>query len=792
MKRVFALLCLLSILHTAEGQGDTIHSITGTVLDKITGYPLTGANVILLNSDPIQGTATDQTGRFTIDKLSSGRHDIEVSFIGYSTGIIPNIFVNAGKTTQIQVLLEENATEMDEVVVRYRKPKEEALNDMAAVSSRTFSMEETERFAGSLGDPAKMVANYAGVVTHNDSRNDIIIRGNSPMGVKWQLEGVEVPNPNHFAALGTTGGPVSMVNNNLLMDSDFLTGAFPAEFGNALAGVFDLNLRSGNSESHDFLGQIGFNGFELGAEGPMFKTSATQKASYLANFRYSTYGLMNALGVQAGTGAAMPQYTDFTFVVDLPGTKIGRWKLLGLWGKSSIEMGREPQDTAETQYNARGTATDFGSHLAVIGLTHTYYFNPRSRLFSTYSYQRTGAYTRIDSTTNNFESWVPQYRQEGQENKLSFSTQFKQKVNARNNYYIGLVADYFYVYHLDSANSIDEGRFITTADFEGNMGMLRAYAQWHHNFGKGINAFAGIHSQYFSQNDEISVEPRLALTWKPGPRATLSLGYGLHSQVQPKSVYIYQSYDEITDGYYKTNLHLGYSKSHHLILGYNQMLGNKLRLKAESYYQYLFNIPVSDDFPEYSLINAGDYFAVGAADSMKNEGTGYNYGLELTLEKFLGRGYYMLFTSSLFDSKYEGADGIERNTAFNGNYVFNLLGGYERKLGKKTFLTIDLKVAWAGGRRYIPIDLESSKEEGYGVFDWSRAYEDKFDDYFRTDLRIGIKLNGKKYSQEWAVDLQNITGYQSIFMELYDAEEEELYKIYQQGFYPMILWRIRF
>jgi len=177
---------------------------------------------------------------------------------------------------------------------------------------------------------------------------------------------------------------------------------------------------------------------------------------------------------------------------------------------------------------------------------------------------------------------------------------------------------------------------------------------------------------------------------------------------------------------------------------------------------------------------------------MKNEGTGYNYGLELTLEKFLGRGYYMLFTSSLFDSKYEGADGIERNTAFNGNYVFNLLGGYERKLGKKTFLTIDLKVAWAGGRRYIPIDLESSKEEGYGVFDWSRAYEDKFDDYFRTDLRIGIKLNGKKYSQEWAVDLQNITGYQSIFMELYDAEEEELYKIYQQGFYPMILWRIRF
>jgi hypothetical protein len=219
---------------------------------------------------------------------------------------------------------------MDEVVVRYTKQKEKAQNDFAVVSSRTFSVEETERFAGSLGDPARMVANYAGVMTHNDSRNDIIIRGNSPIGVLWRMEGVEIPNPNHFSALGTTGGPVSMVNNNLLANSDFLTGAFPAEFGNATAGVFDLQMRSGNSGSHDFLGQIGFNGFELGAEGPMFRVGETQKASYLANFRYSTFGLMNDLGINFGTGGAVPEYKDFTFLVDIPGTNAGRWKLFGL------------------------------------------------------------------------------------------------------------------------------------------------------------------------------------------------------------------------------------------------------------------------------------------------------------------------------------------------------------------------------------------------------------------------------------------------------------------------------
>jgi hypothetical protein len=792
MKRTLlaAVLALLPLL--AFAQESVTQSIRGRVVDQVTGYPLAGANVILLDSDPVLGTSTDQDGNFILAGATLGRNSIEVTYLGYTTRMVPNLFVSAGTEPEVQVHLEENPTEMEEVVVRSVKRKETAQNDMAVVSSRTFSVEETERFAGSLGDPAKMVANYAGVVTHNDSRNDIIIRGNSPIGVQWRLEGVEVPNPNHFAALGTTGGPVSMVNNNLLRDSDFLTGAFPAEFGNATAGIFDLNLRSGNTGSHDFLGQIGFNGYELGAEGPLFRTSATQKASYLANFRYSTYGLLNDLGINFGTGAAVPDYMDLTFLFDLPGTKAGRWKLFGLWGKSSIEMGRLPQDTTETQYNARGTATDFGSHLGVIGLTYTYFFNPRSRLKSTLSYQRTGAYTVIDSTTNNFESWVPQYRQEGQENKLSVTTQFKQKVNARNNYYLGFIADYFFVHHLDSVNSIEDGRFITMADFEGNMAMLRAYMQWHHSFGSGINAFAGVHFQFFSLNKEVAVEPRLALTWQPGAGSTLSLGYGLHSQIQPKSVYIHQTYDPVSDRYYATNMDLGYTKSHHLVLGYNQMLGKDLRIKAETYYQYLFHVPVSDEFPEYSLINAGDYFSVGAADSMENKGTGHNYGLELTVEKFLGKGYYILFTSSLFDSKYRGADCIERNTAFNGNYVFNLLGGYERKLGKKTYVTADLKVVWAGGRRYIPVDLEASKEAGYGVFDWGRSYEGKYDDYFRTDLRIGVKLNGKKYSQEFAVDLQNLTGYRSIFMEMYDAAEEEVYPIYQQGFYPMVLWRIRF
>ncbi|MCD4711155.1 MAG: TonB-dependent receptor, partial [Bacteroidales bacterium] len=726
------LLVLFSI--STNAQEAFKQNIRGTVVDAITGYALIGANIIIIDSEPIIGTSTDLNGDFVLEGILVGRQSIEVRYVGYANKIIPNLFLSSGKETQVVISLEENAMDMEEVVVRYQKRKDKAQNEMAMISSRTFSVEETERFAGSLGDPARMVANYAGVMTHNDSRNDIIIRGNSPIGVLWRLEGVEIPNPNHFGAMGTTGGPVSMVNNNLLRDSDFLTGAFPAEFGNATAGVFDLKMRSGNSGKHEFTGQVGFNGFEAGIEGPFATIGETQKATYLANYRYSTLGLLNNIGFNFGTGDAIPQYQDLTFLIDLPGTKIGRWKVFGLWGKSFIQLGREPADTTGNSYNPRGTATDFGSSLGVIGLSNTCFFTPKLRLTTTLSYQQTAVTTVLDSTKNNMEVVEPYVRQNQAENKFSVTTQLRHKVNAKNNYSLGIVLDHYYINYVDSINHADYNKFITSSDVSGTLGLARAYAQWQHSFNNQLTGYAGIHAQYFNLNQELSYEPRIALNWQPRGNNTFSLGYGLHSQIQPKSVYFFQTYDEFNDTYYKTNENLGYTKSHHIVLGYDHLFSNNFRIKSETYYQYLFNIPVSNSFGEFSLVNAGDFFNIGTVDSLENRGTGYNYGIELTVEKFLNKGYYFLFTTSLFDSKYNGGDGITRNTAFNGNYVFNLLAGYEKKIGKKTYLTVDIKGVLAGGRRYVPIDVEASLEQGLEVRDWSRAYLDRYDDYFRTDL----------------------------------------------------------
>ncbi len=767
-------------------------TIRGTVVDAVTGFPLTGATVVLTHSSPPRGATTDQNGLFKIADIPVGRQSLEISFLGYESQFIGNLLVTSGKETVINVQLEESPLTVEEIVVKANKRKDGTINELVQVSGRTFSVEETERFAGSLGDPARMVANYAGVMTQNDSRNDIIIRGNSPMGVLWRLEGIEIPNPNHFGALGTTGGPVSMINNNLLTNSDFLTGAFPAEYGNATAGAFDLNLRSGNNQETEFTGQVGFNGFELGAEGPVKKNPNGVNSSYLANFRYSTLEVMSELGFVSGTGEAVPRYKDFTFLLDVPGTKFGRFKIFGLWGTSSIELGRELSDTSENSYNSVNTATDFGSNLIVTGLQHTYFINKALRLKSTISYQTTNATADLDSVNRREKTYKPWIRSYQQENKLSVTTQIRHKINSKNNYSVGFIADIMEINYLDSIYDTDYQRFLTTADVKGDMNMLRAYTQWQHKFSNTLTGYAGINFQYFSLNDEFSVEPRLSLNWQFSERQSVALGFGVHSQLQPNVVYVYQSYDSVNNNYYKTNEDVKFTKSNHFVLGYNYLIGANLRFKFESYYQQLYNVPVSGSSPEFSMLNAGADFGIPREENLINEGTGTNYGVEFTIERFLSSGFYALFTTSLFESKYKGYDGIERNTAFNGNYVFNLLSGYEFKLGAKGMLTFDVKTVWAGGKRYVPIDIEKSLNAGEEERDWSNAYKNKYDDYFRTDLRIGFKTNGKHIWQEWAIDLQNITGFKSIFMEGFDPQDGEVYTVYQQGFLPMFLYRIHF
>ncbi len=319
-------------------QAQSTQTLRGRIVDEVDNTPLIGVNIIVVSTTDSQlGSTTDVEGNYRIENVPVGRQTLKVTYIGYEEQTVSNIVVTAGKEVVLNFGLRESVSQLNEVVIvaDTKEDKTATNNDLAVVSSRSFNVDDTKRYAGALGDPSRMAANFAGVVGGNDSRNDIVVRGNSPTGMLWQLEGLNIPNPNHFGALVSTGGPVSILNNNNLDKSDFMTSAFPAQYGNATAGVFDLKLRDGNNQKREFMGQVGFNGFEFGAEGPFSKTS---KASYILNYRYSTLAIFQALGIEFGTGSNTPLYQDLNFKVSVPLSKKSKLIVFGIGGSSEVDL----------------------------------------------------------------------------------------------------------------------------------------------------------------------------------------------------------------------------------------------------------------------------------------------------------------------------------------------------------------------------------------------------------------------------------------------------------------------
>jgi hypothetical protein len=754
-------------------------TIRGTVVDKNTGVPLIGASIVLLDHEPVLGTITDHQGYFNLRDVPVGRRGIRVDYLGYSTYSTENLDVNSGKAFTLSVELEESAIMGEEAVVRARAGKGQVLNEMALVSARSFNMEETERFAGSWGDPARLVANFAGVQSPADQSNDIIIRGNSPAGLLWRMEGVSVYNPNHFGSIGSTGGPISMINNNMLANSDFYSGAFPAEYGNAISGVFDLNIRTGNNTEREYTAQVGFNGFEFGAEGPFSKNS---NASYLASYRYSSLSVFEKLGLSLGV-PAIPHYQDLTFKFDIPVNEKSRLSVFGLGGASHIGT----SETEEEDYFAFRSYSQTGA----TGISYKYYLNDKTRLRTILSWSGIRNYG-LDSTVSD-GVLDRKYGQYFAEQKLTFHTDIRRKFSSRDHLIAGLELNYIKATYQDSVFMPEYDMYITLSNSSGDFFLWKAFASWKHKFSDQLQMVTGIHYQQLSLNNDLALEPRISLNWKLSPRQDISLGYGLHSQSQPRPAYFLETLvDTVNQVYKQSNRDLGLTRSHQLVLGYQLMINQVHRMKTELYYQKLYDVPVTNHPSHISMINYGGSWTSELSDSLVNEGEGWNLGLELTMERFFTGNFYYLATLSLFDSKYKASDGKIRNSLFNGSFILNLLGGYEWQLKKQNAISVDGRISWAGGLRVIPIDLDASREAGKTVRDYSRAYEDKDSDYFRADLRIAYKLNRPKATWTFAADIQNVTNHVNPFFKAYNPDTDQVEQVSQIGIIPAGVIRVNF
>lgn len=785
-------------------------NIRGKVVDIDTKTPLIGAKVKILNiTDKLYAAACNHNGDYVIYNAPIGKHELEFSFMSYGSKVI-TVIVNSGKEPIINIEMEETGIVGKEIIVSVRR-KGEVINEMATVSAQSFSIAETNRYAGSRGDPARMMSNFAGAQGTDDSRNDLVIRGNSPAGILYKVEGVDIPNPNHFAISGSGGGPVSILNNKFLSNSDFFMSAFPAEYGNSTSGVFDLKLRNGNNNLHEFSGQFGFLGIEAQLEGPLSKKSG---ASYLIGGRYSTFSLLKSIGVSIGTDA-VPVYGDGAFKFNFPLKKGGSIALFGMGGASEIAIKISDQLVpAQDAFGEQDRDQYFGTSMYVGGLIYKKPLNSKTFIKSTLaiskeSQQANHEYvprTLSSDSTWQYDPLKPPHNMMGfvfEINKAMVYLSVNYKINKQHLIKYGINADIYRFRMLDSVktdisdiNSQSQIRwdYVSTSPEI----LIQPFIQWRYKLSKKLIINTGLHAQYFSASNSLSaIEPRIGVKYNINGNNTLAFGSGLHSQTQPMYTYFFHKLDQNNEKIYH-NKDMGFSKSIHTVLSYNLKLNKSMKFKTEAYYQHLYEVPVEIESSSFSLVNQGSGFARFFPDSLQNTGTAQNYGIEFTIEKFFAKSFFFMSSVSLYQSTYKGSDGIERSTDYNGNYIANGLVGKEFTLGKKgnQTLSLGLKITYAGGKRYSIVDTVATNaqkeiiflDEGYNTL--------RFKDYFRLDLKVNYVLNAKKVTHEFGLDIINATMNNNFGGLTYVPNPDNPSKPYefrkQLGFLPLFYYKIDF
>ncbi len=778
--RQVALLLFLMVLSRAGVSQQLTATIRGKITDNDTKQPLGGVNIFILNTNPPQGAVSNSDGSFILEKTTVGRISLRFSYVGYEEKIFSELLVTSGRETFLNIEMHETVSNMTEVVVTDQKDKSKANNDFAPVSARSFSAEEMTRYAGTQNDPARMAQSFAGVVTADDENNQIIVRGNSPRGLLWRLEGIEIPNPNHFAGSeGSTGGGVSILSANMLTNTDFFSGAFAAEYGNALSGVFDLNLRKGNSNKWEFTLKAGVLGAELNMEGPFSKK---YKGSYLLNYRYSTLELFALMGFDIG-GNVTPKYQDMCFNFYFPSKKAGAFTVFGLGGMSSLGE-KAKRDTSTWKTFSDKVEYGLKQTMGVAGVTHLLL------LKDTRSYLKTVVSYSYTDNSNFDDSLDYQFRNFNLSNDkfvyktLRATTAINSKLNSKNSLRAGIVYSWVNYKLLRDKYSFVTQQINRLVNNEGHTHLLQGYVQWKRRFSEKFQLNSGVHLTFSFLNNKLYIEPRLSAEYKINEHHTLSFGTGLHSRMDAVSTYV-------TVG--GKNLNLDFSRALHVVGGYNFSFLRDFRLKAEVYAQYIFNVPVANSSTNntFSILNYNDGFV---SETLTSNGSGYNYGLELTLEKYFSKHYFFMFTTSLFNSEYKAADGKWRSTAYNVNYVLNALGGKEFVVGKKknNIIGVNAKIIWRGGQRYTPVDLVASRAANETVYETGKAFSEKLPDYFRVDFSVSFRRNKKKYSWEISVDAQNIINRKNVARVVYNPDTQQIEKKRNLGAVPVFSWKIEF
>ena len=725
-----------------ESRGaDLTQTIRGTVYDVETGQPVEFANISLLEN-PSVGTISDSLGHFVIGGIPLGYANLKASFVGYQSYIYREILLTSAREVTVEIPLIESSQSVGEITVRPQINKERAINPMALAEGRMLSVEEANRFAGAFNDPARLVTSFAGVSgTGGISSNALSIRGNAPQYTQWRLEGVEIPNPTHFADMISLGGGVySALSSQVMGNSDFFNGTFPAEYSNALSGAFDMQMRNGNNQTYQNTFQGSLIGIDFASEGPL---SHKHNSSYIFNYRYSLTGLVADVNLE---------YQDLSFKLNLPTKKAGTFSIwgLGLTDRNDVD----PLDKEEWESYADRQDVSTILEKASGGMTHKYNLNDdayvKTSLAVTYSgiLQDVGqvdtldSYTQVVDITN--KNW-----------NIVLNSYINKKFSSRHVNRTGITVTGM-IYDLDYNVTSNYGLDLpmeNVAKGSGNNFQTTAYTESVFTISPGFSISAGLNAQYFNLNENRALEPRLCLKWNFSPNQSLSVAYGLNSRRERLDFYYVVDSTTNLPG----NKELDLAKAHHFNVAYDWHISDVLHLKVEPYYQYLFDVPVEAN-TSFSVLNLDDYYL---DKILLNEGKGENYGMDVTLERYLQKGSYYLLTGSVFKSKYMGGDEIWHSTRYDRGYSFNGVWGKEWLAGrsKNNRFGLNLRFTCQGGERYTPIDEALSEMSHEIELDDSKAFSKQYDPFISGDLTVSYRINRKKVSHEIALKGLNIGLY---------------------------------
>lgn len=788
--RLCVSLLLIGLSLSVSAQNVT-QTIRGIVVDNISKVPIVGATVVLPNTSPLMGTITDTQGKFQIDHVPLGRHDISASYIGYSTFIQTEVLVNAAEETLLEIGLSENNTILGEVVITSDQRK--VTNEAALVSSKSFQVEELVRIPGGVDDPARMIRKFPGVTpSAYPTTNHINIRGNASRAVRWRLDDMDIYNPNHFGFVGGSGGSLTIFSQRLLTSTDFFSGAFPADYGNALGGVFDVRFRNGNNERRQHSIQMSIIGIDIATEGPFSKKN--NNSSYIANYRYSSTGLIEPI-LDLG---ALPLFQDLSFKLHFKTKSGGSLNIFGIGGISNTTLTpvkdtikwKEPGITSYGYFSNAITGT--------LGANYILPFNKNTFLKSSIIGTGLKSDFRGYFLNKDLISADTSYASNDRDYKLSWQTYVNHRFGPKHTHRTGIILNGLHtnVYYGEpdrfdpnSGTAIsDTARFGT-----GTSALIQAFSRSQFYINEHWQCNVGVHAMYFRLTNEISIEPRLGIRYRINEKSSISFGYGLHSQMEPFYTHISQQWDEESKQNVRLNEQLKFNKAHHLTLGFYHNFNERWKFASEIYYQYLFNMVVARDYP---ISRIGGYSRRFETLPLNNGGKGENYGLELVVERSFKDGLFFMANTSIFESNYSGNDGIKRPSQFNSKFVFNIVGGKEWQLGKRkgksNFLNVNLSATYSGPQYYTPLDLETSLKYNRIHNDINNPNSAKQEALLFIDASIIFKINGKRSNSQIALQVSNLLNKRAITRRTIDLESKTEAFLYGDGILPVLGWRINF